>query len=389
LDTAVEMELVADVPVGVLLSGGLDSSAVAAAMVQCRGGDVQSFSVAFEDPSFDESRHARAVAAALGTRHQELLVRPSDLLELVPRLPAVLDEPLADSSIVPTHLLARFARQHVKVALGGDGGDELFAGYSTMQAHVLAEALTRLPRAVRRDVLPALAAALPTSRDNISLDFKVKRFTAGLALPAHARHHVWLGAFRPEEAAALLGHSPAETRTEGRGLRPDEVAAAHLAHCRARHLINRMLYLDLKLYLEGDILPKVDRASMACGLEVRVPLLNRLVLDFVQELPVDMKLRGLTRKYALRRALAGRLPARIIRRPKKGFNMPVATWLCGPLRPLVTDLLSPQALRAGGLFEPRLVARLLDEHLRGGRDHRKQLWTLLVFELWRRGHDAA
>ncbi|MCL6553561.1 MAG: asparagine synthase (glutamine-hydrolyzing) [Firmicutes bacterium] len=383
LDAAVELELAADVPVGVLLSGGLDSSAVAAAMVRCRGRDVQSFSVAFDDPSFDESRYARLAATALGTQHHELVVQPADLLALIPQLPRLIDEPLADSSFVPTHLLARFVRAHVKVALGGDGGDELFAGYSTLQAHVLAEPLVRLlPRWLRRELLPALAARLPTSMDNLSLDFKLKRFTSGLALPPHARHQVWLGSFRPEEARALLGQASDDLAVPED--EPLAVAAAHLARCRATHLVNRLLYLDLKLYLEGDILPKVDRASMAASLEVRVPLLNRLVLDFVERLPVEYKLRGLTRKYLLRRAMAGRLPAAIINRPKKGFNMPVAKWLRGPVRPLLTDLLAPDALRAGGLFEPRLVERLVDAHLRGVRDQRKQLWTLLVFELWRR-----
>jgi asparagine synthase (glutamine-hydrolysing) len=386
LDAAVEMEMVADVPVGVLLSGGLDSSAVAASMVRCRGrGGVQSFSVAFDDPTFDESRYAHTAAAALGTQHHELPLRPADLLAIVPRLPALLDEPLADSSFVPTHLLARFARQHVTVALGGDGGDELFAGYSTLQAHALARALDWLPLPLRRDLLPALAGALPTSMDNISLDFKLKRFAAGLALPLSARHHVWLGSFRPDEVAALLGDA---TFAADAAADPLAVAAATAARGRARHPLNQALALDMKMYLEGDILPKVDRASMACGLEVRVPLLNRLLLDFAETLPLDQKLHGprLTRKHVLRRAMAGRLPAEIISRPKKGFNMPVAKWLRGPLRPLLTDLLAPSALRASGSpFEPQAVEPLLDAHLQGRRDHRKQLWTLLVLELWRQG----
>jgi len=379
LKEAVRRELISDVPVGVLLSGGIDSTGVASFMCELYPGRVQSFSIGFEDPSFDETRYARLAASHLGTEHHETTLTSQAMLDLAPRLAGLLDEPLGDSSIIPTYLLARFAREHVKVALGGDGGDELFGGYSTLQAHRLFAWYERLlPSAVREKIMPGLAERLPVSFDNISLDFKIRRFVSGHGFSQAMRHHVWLGSFAPPERARLLSDAQAEVETEA-----NRIIEQHLGACQAREPLNRILYLDMKLYLEGDILVKVDRASMASSLEVRVPLLNPLLLDYSQRLPHAYKLKGLTTKYLLRRALADRVPAAILAREKKGFNMPVAKWLAGPLKPLALDMLSPERLRREGWFNPEVVGRLLREHTRRQRDHRKLLWTLLVFELWR------
>ncbi len=376
LDEAVRLEMVSDVPVGVFLSGGIDSSAVAWAMSRQAPGEVKSFSIAFENRSFDESPYARLVAGHLGTQHHEMVFTSQTLLELVPSLPDLVDEPLGDSSILPTHLLSRFARQEVKVALGGDGGDELFAGYSTLQAHRLADYYTRLPLPLRRYLIEPAVRSLPVSRDNLSLDFRAKRFTAWAGLPPEERHHRWLGSFAPEDLPLLLDEGVDGWQD------PMEPVHRHLSYSSAGHPLNRILHLDMKLYLEGDILPKVDRASMACSLEARVPLLNPVLVDYVHQLPLQMKLRGITRKWILRQALRGALPEAILNRPKKGFNIPVAHWLKNELMELTLDTLSPQRLERDGWFRAASVGKLITDHLLGRRDNRKQIWTLLVLVLW-------
>jgi asparagine synthase (glutamine-hydrolysing) len=378
LSESVRRELVSDVPVGVLLSGGLDSSAIASFAVDHYPGRIQTFSVGYNEPSFDESRYFRQVAARLGTEHHELTLTSSDCLALVPTIADFLDEPLGDASLIPTYLLSKFAREHVKVTLAGDGSDELFAGYPTLAAHRLIRYYERLvPWHVRTYVIPRLLRSMPVSFDNISLDFKVRRFLSGRGVPLEDRHHRWMGSFTDEEKTRLLadwvkpvvGDSYAE-------------AYRHARDCDARSMVNRVMYDDLKLYLESNILFKVDRASMAASLEVRVPFLNREVVAFAAALPVELKLHRLTGKYLLKRAMRGRLPAEVISRSKKGFGMPVAHWLLGELKPLVTDYLSPDRIRRQGLFNEHAVTSLLEDHLSKRRDNRKLLWTMLVFQLW-------
>jgi len=379
LHEAVRKELVSDVPLGVFLSGGLDSSAVASAMTDIVPGTVKSFSIGFTDPSFDESRHARTVAQHLGTDHHELILEPGMMTDLVPAVMSSLDEPLGDASVIPTYLLSRFTREHVTVALSGDGGDELFAGYPTLQAHRAAALYNRLPGVLRARVLAPLAHRLPVSPDNISLDFKAKRFVDGAPYPLGERHARWMGSFAPEERAALLTADARRAIAEG-----DEADAltTHLNGLALEQPLNKVLYLDMKLYLEGDILVKTDRASMMNSLEARVPLLNAGMVDFVTALPLSMKLRGLRSKYLLRRAMDGVLPPATLKRPKKGFGIPVARWLKGELRAPLLDALSPAKIEREGFFDHRVVSRLVDEHLDGRRDNRKQLWTLFVFERW-------
>src|SRR5438067_8692676 len=378
LRASVRKELVSDVPLGVFLSGGIDSSAVTA-MMTALGGDVKGFSVAFAERSFDEAPYAREVASHLGTEHHELVLEPSMMLGLIPRLSTLLDEPLGDASIIPTYLLSAFTRQHVKVALGGDGGDELFAGYPTLQAHRLAAYYLRAPGALRRGIVEPVVRRLPVSRSNLSFDFRAKRFVAGAAHPVAERHQRWMGSFAREERAALL--SPA-LRTDlaagnGEGL-VDEFGSFEP--------LNQALLIDMRLYLENDILVKLDRASMMASLEGRVPLLNNDFVAYATSLPLDMKLHGLRTKFLLKRALRGMLPDRILDRPKKGFGIPVAEWFRGPLREQMQSVLSSDRLASDGFFEPGAVRRLVADHLSGRRDNRKQLWTLFAFELWHEGY---
>lgn len=377
LQQAVRRRLVADVPLGVFLSGGVDSSTVAALAARERRG-IETFSIAFDDPSFDESAHARRVARHLGTRHHEerLSVRAAE--SIVGELGQIWDEPVADASIVPTYLLSRFARRHVTVALGGDGGDELFAGYPTYVAHRLVDT-SRLPRhPALVAALRALARALPTSHGNFSLDFKLRKLLAGIDADPAERNYVWLGALSRPLVAELLGTADA----------PDVYAAARSRYAEATgsHL-ERVLQQDLALYMCHSVLAKVDRASMAASLEVRAPLLDTAVVELAVSLPLGLKLRGLTGKYLLKRVAEKLLPREIVHRPKKGFGMPVGAWLHGPLQPLLRDaLLGPRSLAATGRFRRALVERLVEEHAHKRADHRQPLWTLLMLELWRQAH---
>src|SRR5947209_6210756 len=325
LRESVRKELISDVPLGVFLSGGIDSSAVAAMMTSL-GGGVKTFSVGFAERSFDESDHARLVARHLGTEHHEMTLEPADMIGLVAKLPVLLDEPLGDASIIPTYLLSAFTRRHVKVALGGDGGDELFAGYPTLQAHRLAGWYMRAPSLVRRGLVEPVVRRLPVSRTNLSFDFRAKRFVAGAAYPVAVRHQRWMGSFAPEERAALLLYGAEHAGAADGAGEGDE--------------LNQVLRLDMHGYLENDILVKLDRASMMASLEARVPMLNNDFVAYATALPLSMKLRGMKSKFLLKRALRGVLPDSILDRPKKGFGVPVAEWFRGRLRePMLVVLL--------------------------------------------------
>ncbi|MBI4307196.1 MAG: asparagine synthase (glutamine-hydrolyzing) [Chloroflexi bacterium] len=376
---AVRMELVSDVPLGVFLSGGIDSSAVTAAASLVAPERLNTFSIAFDDPSYDESRYARLVAQRLGVQHHEATFTLATMKEIVPRLGQLLDEPLGDSSFLPTYFLSRFARQHVTVALGGDGGDELFAGYPTMQAHRLAGYYAWLPPLLRSKAIPALIDRLPTSTRYISTDYKLKRFVHGFGFPPEVRHHRWMGSFTPEEKQGLLAP---EVRAALGDADTYSIVSEHLRRCPSADPWERLSYLDLKLYMEGDILQKVDRASMACSLEVRPPLLNPVVVEYVARLPFQWKLRGFATKWILKRSLEGVLPSEVLGKQKKGFNIPIAQWIKEDLRPLVQELLARPCLERQGLFDFRFVEQMLQSHIRGRANFRKQLWTLLAFQLW-------
>lgn len=375
---AVRMRLVSDVPLGVLLSGGVDSSTVAALAVRASSETVKTFSISFAEASYDESAYARAVAKFLGTDHHEERLSVDLAANLVGEIGSWMDEPFSDASLVPTYLLSRFTRKHVTVALGGDGGDELFAGYPMYYAHTLAHRYNRLPRFVRRGLIEPLVRRLPVQTKNLSFDFKARRFIAGAEFDEVTRHHIWFGSFTPAEQEALL---MPETRRASDG---DVYAAARrlLEECDADNTTERMQSLDTRLYLAEDILTKVDRASMAVSLEVRAPFLDPRVAEFAASLPADYKLRGRVSKFILKKASEPLLPPFVTRRGKKGFGVPVAEWLKGRLRPLARDLLSPERIKRAGLFDPKTVTRLQDEHERGVANHRKALWTLLMFELW-------
>ncbi|HUJ59642.1 MAG TPA: asparagine synthase (glutamine-hydrolyzing) [Kofleriaceae bacterium] len=375
LETAVERRLVSDVPLGVLLSGGIDSSLVTAFAARARAG-IETFSVRFDDPSFDESGHARKVAAHLGTTHHEEPLGVATAAGIVSELGDILDEPIGDASIVPTYLLSRFVRRHVTVALGGDGGDELFAGYPTYLAHELAGALGPLRKLARAGRY--LADLLPVSHDNFSFDFKLKKLLLGLDAPDDERNYVWLGATPAAQVDELLGGGY-------------DVYAAARARYREGHgnHLERVLYQDVGLYMCHGVLAKVDRAAMAASLEVRAPLLDTAFAEYAASLPQGLKLRGRTTKYILKKLARRYLPHDIVDRPKKGFGMPIGRWLRDDLRGLARDVvLGARSLAASGRVRRDVVERWLREHAEARVDHRQRLWTLLVLELWRQRRRA-
>jgi asparagine synthase (glutamine-hydrolysing) len=372
LRDSVRTHLVSDVPVGVLLSGGIDSSTLAALASQESSESVRTFSIGFEERSFDELADARLVAQRYGTQHEELVLRPDAAL-LLPALADAFDEPFADSSALPTYLVSELASRHVKVALSGEGGDELFGGYYTYTADLLALRAGSLARFAR----PAVER-LPTSSGRASFDYKAKRFVRAAHLPPLERHHAWKEIFSAELRAELTGRRAS--------FDPVELLRSRFAETEGADLLARLQDVDLGIYLVDDLLVKTDRASMAHSLEARVPFLDPVVTNFALALQSRHKARGLRKKILLRKAVAPLVPAPLLRRRKRGFSIPAAAWLRGELEPFARDVLSPATLRRQGFFSPGVVTRVLDDHVAGKEDLSRQLWGLLAFTLWHERH---
>ena len=375
---ATRRRLRSDVPLGALLSGGIDSSVVVSLMAGELGRSLKAFSADFTDAAYSELPYARMVAQRYEIDHRTVTIEP-DVERLVERLVWTNDEPLGDSSTVPTYLLSEFVRGHVTVALSGDGGDETFFGYETYQADQLFQVYRRLPAAVRRAVIPGLVDRLPVSFAKVSLDFKLRQFVAaGLADPFEA-HCSWRRMCSESERAALLEPDVAAAT---RHFSPFETPRRYFDRHPDADFLTRCLYVDLRTWLTDDVLVKVDRASMAHALEVRSPFLDREVVETAFSLPRRLKLKGTTKKYIVRRAFADRVPAAVFDRPKAGFNAPVASWLRGPLGTLVDDTLLARSASSLDVLRRPAIARLVDE-LRGGvRDHSHKIWGLLNLELW-------
>lgn len=383
LERAVRSRLVSDVPLGVFLSGGLDSSVVAALAAHVTA--VDTFSIGFREKSFDESGYARTVANRIGSRHHERIFEGSEMPDLVPKLAHMLDEPLGDASVLPTALLSAFARERVTVAVGGDGGDELFAGYPMHQAHRFARYVRRLP-ALTRAAARTAADSWPVSHKNFSFGFKARSFLRGVEAEAPLNHALWMSSFAPDEQRALLRNDVWRQSGAGKNV----FAPVHRAWAGSEHgeLLARATHLDAVTYLPNDILMKVDRASMRVALEVRAPFLTPDVVELAFSMPDRFRMRRLTGKRMLRDAVKDLLPQQILERPKKGFGMPVAAWLNGPLKELVRDVFAREAVDRAGLFNHGEIERMLQAHASRAADYRKPLWTLLVFELWRREYLA-
>jgi asparagine synthase (glutamine-hydrolysing) len=384
--------LLSDVPLGVLLSGGVDSTTVLALMARLRPATgIDTFSIGFRETAFDESSHAALVARAFGTRHHVRVCTPEELAARLPRVFEWSDEPLADPSLLPTSLLCEFARERVTVALTGDGGDEILAGYDPFRAVRSARAYERyVPAAVHDGLVVPLSKVLPQSTANLPLQVKVERFLRGLRIDPRLRPAAWMGACTVARVRRLMPEFAADSTAAEvyapilaayRGLSPDE--GGTLAH---------VLDYFQRFYLTDDILVKADRASMFHGLELRSPFLDTRVAEFVNELPLDLKLRGGTTKYLLKRALrrnAERLgiPREIVTRPKKGFGLPVARWIRHEARDRFREwLVDDWPASRLPMISPWEVERLLDEHVEGRANHYKELWALTMLAGWARHH---
>jgi asparagine synthase (glutamine-hydrolysing) len=368
LRDSVRAHLVSDVPVGVLLSGGVDSAALTAMAAQESGYPVSTFSIGFEESSFDELGKARLVAERYGTDHHELILRP-DAVDLLPRLVEAFDEPFGDSSALPTYLVSQLAADTVKVVLSGEGGDELFGGYYTYVADRLAPRVGRAAPFLR-----PLVERLPSSSEKVSFDYKAKRFMRGAHLPPVERHHAWKEIFSPEAQDDLL----AADRISD----PLQLYRARYAETEGAQELARLQDLDLGIYLVDDLLVKTDRASMAHSLEARVPFLDAEVAELALALDTKQKVRGFSKKRLLRRAVEPLLPREIVRGRKQGFSIPVAAWLRGDLEPFARDVLSRETIERQGCLRPEAVTGVLDEHVSGREDLSRQLWGLLSFTLW-------
>lgn len=372
--------MVSDVPVGAFLSGGLDSSLVVALMSEVVDQPVRTFSVGFKERSYNELPYARFVVERFRTRHHELVLEPR-AEDLVHAMADFFDEPFADNSALAVFAVSKLAAEHVKVVLSGDGGDEMFGGYNTYQADRLATVYRRLPRSVGAELIPRMVGFVPTSFAKGSFDFRLKRFVGGAALDPLPAHYSWKAYL--DEAMKMHLYNRESLDGDRENLRPtvslfqgcyDEYPTADV--------LNRLIYVDNRIQLVDDMLTKVDRMSMAHSLEVRVPLLDQRIVNFMARLPSKYKVRGFTLKF-LAKGMAKRvLPSQILHRPKGGFSIPLAEWISADLRDMVEAHLSPQALKAQRLFDPAAVQTLLDAHWRKERDYSRSIWTLLMFSLW-------
>jgi asparagine synthase (glutamine-hydrolysing) len=384
---AVGLRMIADVPLGAFLSGGVDSSLVAAMMQAGSGRPVRTFSIGFREAAFDEAPHARAVARHLGTDHTELYVSAGDAMQVIPRLPSLFSEPFADSSQIPTFLVSELARRHVTVSLSGDGGDELFAGYTRYpRVAGLSERIGAVPRPLRAGAAAAMAAAAPGGR----------ALWSGMSavVPGRwSRGNPW---DKVAKLAELLRTEHGETlyrrmishwddpslALRGRHAESSSVLATRADWASLRSPLQRLMYLDTVSYLPDDILVKVDRASMAVSLEARVPLLDHRVVELAWRLPLRLKVRGGQGKWILRQVLDRYVPRALIERPKMGFGVPVGEWLRGPLRDWAEPLLDERRLRDEGFFDPAPVRARWREHLSGRFNRESHLWGVLMFQAW-------
>jgi len=378
LRDAVKIQLMSDVPLGAFLSGGVDSSTVVALMSRAMDRPVKTFSIGFEDKTYNELSYARRVAEHFKTEHHEFIIQPQ-VVELAEKLVTFLDEPFGDFSVFPTYLVSRMARDYVTVVLSGDGGDELFAGYDTYLADRLACTYQKLPRLVRQGVIAPLVEKIPPTSKKKGLINRTKRFIEGASLPEDLEHTRWMIFLSAAERQQLYGEALKQAlRNED----PYAFIRRYFDTAGFDDPLNRQMYVDINTYLVDDILVKVDRMSMATSLEARVPLLDYRVVELASSIPGRLKLRGNTTKYILKEAMSQILPREILTRGKEGFSIPIKNCLRNELRPMMDDILAPARVRQQGFFNVDYIEKLKHEHLRGVQNHSHRLWALMVFGFW-------
>src|SRR6185369_8571785 len=374
LDESVRLRLISDVPLGAFLSGGIDSSTVVAMMARHMGQPVKTFSIGFHEDSYNELKYARLTAEKFGTDHHEFFVTP-DICSIVDELVWHFDEPFADSSAIPTYMVSKLARDHVTVVLSGDGGDELFAGYTRYVVDKKRQGFALLPKPLRENVMRPLSQRLPHATwgrnylHNISLDPIARYLDSVSIFTSLNRRSLYTSDFSRQLGPG--GYAGNLFRELADQVKTDEP-------------LDRLLYVDSKTYLPGDILTKVDRMSMAVSLEARAPLLDHKLIDFVTGVPASLKLAGFQTKHLLKEAVKDLIPAEILHRPKKGFGVPIQEWINQQLRSRIRDTLRDARTRQRGYINSNYLDILLDEHERGRRDHSMGLWSLLMLELWHR-----
>ncbi|MBN1823330.1 MAG: asparagine synthase (glutamine-hydrolyzing) [Endomicrobiales bacterium] len=377
LAKAVKKRMISDVPIGVFLSGGIDSSSVAALMAMESGSKVKTFNIAFTNRDYDESGPAEDVALHIGSEHNEQSFSPSTLLDVLPEITDYMDEPFADPSVLPTYLLSKMTREKVTVALGGDGGDEIFGGYPTYNAHRLYDYYSAMPGLIKTAV-KGVIESLPVSSGYFGIDFKLKRFISGDGLPDGERHITWMSALKKNEIKELLKASQKDVEVD--------VIYGELAKYAGQSITAKAdlpMYIDAKMYLQDDILVKVDRASMAVSLEVRAPFLDKELTEYAARVPIDYKTSLFGTKNILKKAVEDLLPKRIINRSKHGFSVPINVWFRNELKPLISEYLGKERLKKEGIFDADYVSRLVEEHMSRKKEHRKNLWVLLMFQIWK------
>jgi len=394
LRAVVREQMVADVPLGAFLSGGIDSSVVVSLMQAESSRPVQTFTIGFEEAGFNEAEHARDVAAHLGTEHTELYISSSRALELVPRLSTVYDEPMADSAQIPTLLVSQLARQRVTVALSGDGGDEIFGGYNRYRlALQLARLARRIPGPLRRGVSRLLTTLQPTQWDRMLKSLQPISKSAFLRQPRLGnRFHKFAGALRPDSLPGIYQYQVSFWPHPEKALCQETAHEAPWLNDHATEALNplhRMLCWDQQNYLPDDHLVRVDRASMSTALEVRAPLLDERIVSYAWQLPPSLKVRDGMGKWVLRQVLYRHVPAAIVERPKMGFSVPIEHWLRGALRDWAESLLDRSALAQDGLLCPDTIRKVWEQHLSGHTDAHHELWAVLLYLDWRRQDKAA
>jgi asparagine synthase (glutamine-hydrolysing) len=380
LQDAVRVRLMSDVPLGAFLSGGIDSSAVVALMCQQSTSRVKTFSIGFGERDFSEIAHARRVAERFGTDHHEFIVRP-DAIEVLPQLVRHYGEPYADSSAIPTYYLSKMTRQHVTVALNGDGGDECFGGYERYVAMRIAERYNRLPAFLKRRAVEPVIAAMPQAGATRSRMARARRFLSVMGRPSAERYLRWTSVFSEELKQQLC--APGFLQVAGPGSSLSYVTPWFAGNGEI-DVVDKALTADTAAYLPNDLLVKVDIASMAVSLEARSPFLDHHLMEFAASLPANMKVRGLTTKYILKQALKGLLPQENLNRSKMGFGVPIGHWLRGELKDFAASIILSDRAMGRGYFRPPALHDLFESHAQGRRDHAHQLWTLLMLELWHR-----